>query len=172
MFWNRTPVVEEVNVKAKTYVQPTKPEPKPKPVIAVPKKHNLEFDAEYYQLYTKLGIGLGLPTYPLSSVISYLDSKFPPADNLNKGWVWVPLRHKDIVKGRSFNDTENRTYTKPIPFPVLKTIDEIQTAHPEAKSFISDERQTSDNKDPFLLVTLDDGRTLNVIERWDEPSYR
>jgi hypothetical protein len=166
-FWNRTPVVEEV----KTFTQPSTPEPKP--VIAVPQKKELEFDAEYHQLYTKLGIGLGLPTYPINSVTRYLDSKFPLAAGV-KGWVWVPIRYKDKVKGFSFNDVDSRTYTKPIPFPVLKTIDEIQTAHPEAKFFISDERQRGDNteKDPFLLVTLDDGRTLNVIERWDEPSFR
>lgn len=136
----------------------------------VPNKVALPDDVseEYRALQVKLGIGIGRPTYDLASVKEYLNNKYGGWSQ----WCWVPLRGKDVVKGINFNDIENRTYTKPIPFAVLKTIDEIQETYPQAKFFISDERYNSDVKDPFLLVTLDNGHCLHVVERWDEPAFR
>jgi hypothetical protein len=136
----------------------------------VPVKLSAGFDQEYAELSAKLGItsfSITYPVYPLTDVIKYLDSKFGESR-----WVWVPLRCKDIVKARDFNDTDKRTYIKPIPFPVLKTIEEIEIKYPQAKFFISDEKYAGDEKDPFLMFTIDDGLTLNVVERWDEPSFR
>jgi hypothetical protein len=102
---------------------------------------------------------LDMPTYPLHDVIRYLNAKFGVhsrkslTDSVSRpNWVWVPLRHKDIITTRNFNDTDQRIYTKPIPYPVLKTIESIQERWPEAKFFISDERYASDEKDPFFNV--------------------
>ena len=139
-----------------------------KAALQPPTKQTSDLDEEYVALQTKLGLGLGLPTYDTQRALTYLDFKFKGRDK----WVWVPLRAKDMVSDFGFNDTDKRTYSKPIPFAVLKTIDEIQSMHPEAKFFISDERRPTDEKDPFLAVTLDNGRTLHIVERWDEPSFR
>lgn len=132
-------------------------------------------DEEYFALCVKLGVVLDMPTYPLHDVTRYLDAKFGhssygPTEKPN--WVWVPLRHRDIITERSFNDTDQRIYTKPIPYPVLKTIESIQERWPEAKFFISDERYASDEKDPFLMFTVNEARTIHVVERWDEPKFR
>ena len=116
-------------------------------------------DEEYLALCVKLGMVLDMPTYPLHDVIRYLNAKFGVhsrkslTDSVSRpNWVWVPLRHKDIITTRNFNDTDQRIYTKPIPYPVLKTIESIQERWPEAKFFISDVRYASDEKDPFFNV--------------------
>jgi hypothetical protein len=140
-------------------------------LIPTPIKQEVDIDEEYQALAVKLGFEPRFAEYNLESVINYLDSKFPSKDMM-KGWVWVPLRWKDRETSHSFNDTTSRSYQKPVPFAVLKTVDEIQTQYPEAKFFISDERNANDEKDPFLMFTLDCGRTIHVVERWDEPAYR
>ena len=135
----------------------------------VPEKRSFaDVNEEYQALAVKLGIGLAVPTYDLSAVLAYLDAKYGGRDD----WRWVPVRGRDIVRTKDFNDVTSRTYSKPIPYAVLKTIDEIETQYPEARFFISDERYESDVKDPFLMVTMDEGTTLYVVERWDEPAFR
>lgn len=159
-FLGRKPIAEQTSTSIQTAEL----------LIPEPQKQTFSEDIteEYKALQLKLGIGIIFPSYPLESVLRYLDAKYGCRTN----WAWVPVRHTDIITANNFNDVTNRTYTKPIPFPVLKTIDEISTLYPQAQFFISDERQPSDMKDPFLLVTLDKGRTLHVVERWDEPAYR
>jgi hypothetical protein len=59
---------------------------------------------------------------------------------------------------------------KPIPYPVLLTIDAVVQAFPMVRLFVSDEMREEAIPDPFLLVKL--GRDEFVIERWDEPAFR
>jgi len=62
-------------------------------------------------------------------------------------------------------------YAKPIPFPVLRTIDELRTKFPGATFWVSDEAQkVARSFDPFLLVRFH-GQQF-IIERWDEPGFR
>ena len=124
---------------------------------------------EYYEMCKKLGVitipvlvgRLGLRIYDSEEVKNYLNEKFIR-------WLWYPLRAADVVQGF---DTEI-IYKKPVPFAVLKTVESILAECPTMKFFISDESRKSDEKDPFLLITNDNGHTRFIIERWDEPSFR
>lgn len=62
-------------------------------------------------------------------------------------------------------------YSKPIPLPVLLTVENIQHRLPEACFFISDEAQRMTQPvDPFLMVLV--GNERYIVERWDEPNFR
>lgn len=153
-----------------------KPVHKPKPI-----KLTTEVPPEEYRdLCARIGFApvctveftlarLGLHVYPMTDVHRYLDAIFKGRE----GWVWVPLRDKDKIMTRGFNDTDKRTYSQPIPYPVLRTVEQLETEHPDSGLcfFVSDQRQPSDEKDPFLLVTIKNNPTYWVIERWDEPSF-
>lgn len=150
------------------------------PTLAEPEKVKFSdigiVDSEYKQLSAKIGVisyesiirECVDSVYPIDSVFDYLDKKYKD----RYFWKWVPLRKRDIIKGRNFNDTDRRTYAKPIPYAVLVTIDKLQTACLDFKFFISDELDKSDIKDPFLLVTADMIKEYWIVERWDEPSFR
>lgn len=62
-------------------------------------------------------------------------------------------------------------YAKPVPLPVLLTIEAIQQRVPDALFFVSDEaRRMPERVDPFLMVLVAGERY--IVERWDEPSFR
>ena len=131
-----------------------------------------EIPQEYEALCKELGMTsipiiaarLGLRIYNEKEVHAYLDKKMDY-------WLWFPLRQVDAVKNFSFHDSD-RPYRKAVPLAVLKTVKAITDEVPHAKFFISDEAYLSDFKDPFLMVTPDEGRTRFIVERWDEPSFR
>lgn len=153
--------------------------PKPAPLpVPTPVELKKDLPEGYIEACDKIGCfptlrieqtiaDLGLHVYPMDKVCAYLNQKFEKT-----GWVWVPLRKQDIIVDRSFNDTNQRIYTKAIPFPVIQSIEKLTTAHPKLCFFVSDERQKSDEKDPFLLVTMKNSSHYWVVERWDEPSFR
>jgi hypothetical protein len=60
-------------------------------------------------------------------------------------------------------------YRRPIPLPVLLTIEKILTEVPDAHFYIS--QSADENADPFLNVT---GRNCChfIVERWNEPNYQ
>lgn len=157
---------------------------KPRIVLAAPSLiEGSAPDADYFELAKKLGVPtnlqgviqhLNLRVYNTQHVVQYLDEAFRSVAETHgweHGWVWRPLRKKDAVTSRSFNESAD-PYTKAVPYAVLKTVEAIQEHCPTAKFFVSDERRRSDEKDPFLMVTADEGRTLFIVERWDEPKFR
>lgn len=136
---------------------------------------------------------LSIAVYNLSAVRSYLIEKRP-----KDHWViWSRLTENTpsralFVKFRNFDSPEydrmthgrisSVQYKKPVPYPVLLTIDAIVK---EAKTygvtptfFVSDfaEKNVSPRPqlrlDPFLAVGTTDSDAFFVIERWDEPGFR
>ena len=66
---------------------------------------------------------------------------------------------------------DRQVYLKPVPYPVLLTIDRINERFPTATFWISDEMMKQPvPKDPFLLVLFEEHSY--IIERWDEPAFR
>ena len=63
-------------------------------------------------------------------------------------------------------------YSKPVPYPVLLTVDRISTEFPDAGFWVSDEAIVLKDvvKDPFLLV--DYAGENFIIEKWDEPTFK
>ena len=136
--------------------------------------------------------------YRFKDVISYMDKKTPKG----KIWGWTAVRVVDRNRcGRSvtfgYNDVNGRffpgPYDKPIPFPVLLTMEKIENAMaqlPEASRpafFITDYAVPS--PDPFLMVATPGVSQIQqpsasghlwqaleescfIIERWDEPNFR
>lgn len=116
--------------------------------------------------------------YDTQQVEKYLDRVFPGI-----AWKWVPLRVKDQFPGwvESERAKTNRReagsfslglYAKPVPLPVLVTIDKILTKVPQVTFYVSDESPQSFG-DPFLLCRVPGiVERFYVIEKWDEPSYR
>ena len=68
------------------------------------------------------------------------------------------------------NKGDTKLYDKPVPYPVLVTVDRIKARFPATDFRISDEaiRQAT-VKDPFLMVIHEDRRY--IVERWDEPGF-
>ena len=65
-----------------------------------------------------------------------------------------------------------KLYAKPIPLPVLRTVETIALKFPSAQFYVSDDHHRRLNvvKDPFLMVRCA-GKDY-IIERWDEPGFR
>jgi hypothetical protein len=84
-------------------------------------------------------------------------------------WNWHPIKSSNGFWSGRPNHVSADVYNKPIPMPVMLTIDRIESLYPSARFYVSDIR---DVKDPFLAVTVDGADTFFVIERWDEPSFR
>lgn len=143
--------------------------------------------------------GMGLRVYDNGQVKAYLTSRYgaerPATQTLDRRamWAWRPLRAADSThqdSGRMAREmgwtfviggiAENgslvpwlRPYSKAVPLPVLLTVRDIVTKHPEAKFYVSDEvseQEAAPIRDPFLLVQLKN-KTF-IVERWDEPNYR
>lgn len=174
--------------------------------------------AEYKSLATKLGLIVAqeikqlvsledalrqehIHIYKMSDVARYM-GKIKPKGQV---WGWKPVRQIDLERCSAItfyqhnNDgryIEGGTYDKPIPYPVLVTMDRIEEAMKDEEHkpafFVSD--YCARVPDPFLMVTVPSlGRSqigtgayahqyplwvargepdCFVIERWDEPSFR
>lgn len=166
-------------------------------------------DKDYVRIAAKLGFeipkepsdralqkilaDLSIGVYAYQPVLTYLKTQRPE----NHFVVWVP-----VAKGYRLDKLARRLhrmptdgwehgrhgcishnlYNKPIPYPVMVTMEKIVDAAKEYKFnpmfFVSDfeERrvplQRSTRFDPFLAVGTSDSDALFVIERWDEPGFR
>ena len=71
--------------------------------------------------------------------------------------------------GRGFGD--GRLYGKPVPYPVLLTVDRIRSQFPTAQFRVSDDAPLQGDvvKDPFLMVSY--GGSSYIVEKWDEPGF-
>lgn len=150
-------------------------------------------DADYAALVAELGINcaavdlerfkalvpeLGLHVYARAEVQEYLHSLYKvPVGDLTPTvvWGWRPLREKDrsALGQVQYNGRVQRSapiYSKPIPYPVLRTVKAVRDACPSATFYVSDEMHAEAIPDPFLLVIVA-GQEF-VIERWDEPAFR
>jgi hypothetical protein len=146
-----------------------------------------EPDQEYIELSKRLGINkiplqlielarvireVCIGVYEYDAVTRYLDgqverkrkNRFDYTD-----WNWHPIKSSNGFWSGWPNHVSADVYNKPIPMPVMLTIDRIESLYPSARFYVSDIR---DVKDPFLAVTVDGADTFFVIERWDEPSFR
>lgn len=96
-------------------------------------------------------------------------------------WGWRPVRQAKAAflpsapppaTSNQFIST-GRSYTKPVPIPVLLRAKDLATAFPSAQFFISDEISEADMpaiRDPFLAVFV--GDELFIVDKWDEPGFR
>ena len=118
----------------------------------------------------------GIPIYPLDAVASWLQAHVSEGET----WGWFPLRNTDYVfmlEGNrrglaSQNGSLRRAqYEKPVPLPVLLTVDRLTTQLPgDLRFFVSD---TAKYQDPFLAVMERASmQEFYIIERWDEPGFR
>jgi hypothetical protein len=110
--------------------------------------------------------------YDYDQVAIFLDTK------LQEEWKWMPLRQIDAEEfpGGNWGHTiankrrvfSNERYNRPVPLPVLLTVEKIVKRIPEVRFFVSGIKRDAD---PFLCATTKLLHTY-VIERWDEPDYR
>ena len=127
----------------------------------------------------------GIRVYPYQVVQKYLNDKYGVSSETSGAkWVWKPLRGADQVKHdvgyhqyirRSLNGAvarEQPPYAKPVPLPVLLTVERITERFPEALFFVSDQYSAPPIPDPFLCVVYGEDPEPVVIERWDEPKFR
>lgn len=98
-------------------------------------------------------------------------------------WGWRPARSRDASQtdagwGHVALSGPNghiqgyvRQYDKPIPIPVLLTMERVADKFPDVRMYVSDELDPREFvRDPFLMVVHLGKRY--IIERWDEPNYR
>lgn len=154
--------------------------------------------AEYQRVATKVGFaprGLksnelrqylrdaGIRVYPMDAVQKYLNGKYGEADGQRGAkWVWKPLRSADGLSihgawqsGHLVNGAvarEQAPYGKPVPLPVLLTVERIADKFPDALFFVSDEYDAPPIGDPFLAVVYGEDSEPVIVERWDEPVFR
>jgi hypothetical protein len=164
--------------------------PKPE-LLTIQREEAPDFGEEYNRLAAKVGIlaraqtqAVTIPrilaeeaihVYDLARVEKYMDKK--------GYWDWYFLRPQDdgklLPRRKTFTSRPNVYgayhffgYKEPVPFPVLLTVDKIvERVGSEAMFFVA---ALSYDPDPFLAVMsrYDWTRTMYVIERWDEPSFR
>lgn len=95
---------------------------------------------------------------------------FMAADKtLNDSSTWWDRRHN----GQIIGNRDAHIYDKPVPYPVLLTVERIAEKFPEAHFFVNDEARSMVSEkvlDPFLMVVI--GTKRYIIERWDEPKFR
>lgn len=126
----------------------------------------------------------GLRQYDRKQVAAYLTSQYGPPREGRSGrpaqatWGYRPLMAQDAynlgaqyitANGVVCNGGTVTSYVKPVPLPVLLTVEKIAERFPKAEFFVSDELTVTEVKDPFLLVRHA-GKDY-IIERWDEPGY-
>ncbi len=121
--------------------------------------------------------------YDEKEVDRYLRKHTP----FGKRWCWRPLNHDGLyhneaymqaglwVSSRSDGPGEHgqvwlRVYDKPIPYPVLVTVDKIVEKLGDSVKFLVSDYQTKGLPDPFLMVAGLSKR--KIVERWDEPGFR
>lgn len=129
---------------------------------------------------------IGIAIYPLPKVVAYLNTQYGEAKQ-SATWVWAPLRTADrfTVEIRNqmagYNSRHSRNgavarelspYAKPVPLPVLLTVERILARFPDALFFVNDEYHAPPIVDPFLAVWYGEDSDVVVIERWDEPAFR
>lgn len=135
----------------------------------------------------------GILVYPMPKVHAYLTGQYGAEKKdedrsswtgMVATWVWHPLRSADQNESATNWDARRQTrhskngsvareqsvYGKPLPLPVLLTVEKIATRFPDALFFVSDEYHAPPIMDPFLMVLY--GGEQFVVERWDEPSFR
>lgn len=100
------------------------------------------------------------------------DNRLILRQSSNQSWdsdraiFWAPAHNGFIIGGQ-----DRELYSKPVPMPVLLTVQRIVEKFPEAKFYVSDKANVQiEPRDPFLLVVHLDQQY--IIERWDEPSFR
>jgi hypothetical protein len=171
------------------------------PVVVAPTSDD-SFQEDYTRIASKLGVSrtptqdgfplkawlgaAGIACYGEVAVQHYLQRVLgrnsQTYNTLHQSWFWRSVREQDHERPRRFAGAHvgpviiihsGATYAKPIPYPVLLTMERVHDQFSNATFYISD-HYTSDEKDalrdPFLLVVVDSERY--VIERWDEPSFR
>lgn len=132
----------------------------------------------------------GISVYASDAVKKYLDQKYGKEGERGATWVWKPFRTAD---GESAEERSNRfnggwgmprhsrngsigreqsVYGKPVPLPVLLTVERILDKFPDAHFYVSDEYTAPPIADPFLAVVYGEDSDPVVIERWDEPTFR
>lgn len=163
--------------------------------LAVPKPVALraigivEVTAEYKALAKKLGVQVtqdpdaerkefetflsenGIRVYPEKKVDAYLLSiiKDLPVIRERNGYGGTKTTRTRLI-WRTLSE-----YAKPIPYPVLLTVDRIREKFGKKAGFtISDfikvTKTTSPKvRDPFLMVTF--GNRNYIVEHWDEPGF-
>ncbi len=125
----------------------------------------------------------GIQVYDYKKVSNYMDAQI---QELNRAineqnnmfhWEWTALRKKDAKvylqnNGHLYSsEYSGRTYEKPVPYPVLLTVQKIEKEFGEQVYFFVTDIRKVPLGDPFLAIVIS-GIEVMVIERWDEPSFR
>jgi len=160
---------------------------------------NTEITADYAALAKKVGFTptplsesniagrlgkLGLREYDAEAVEAYLNEQYADKrgwfarrfDHKDLFWIWRPLREADRNQDRWLTRNGEicwhvEPYDKPVPYPVLLTVENILDVFPRANFFVSDEVRDADRiSDPFLMTVI--GKLQFIVERWDEPKFR
>ena len=164
--------------------------PRPK-LLTIPPEADPDFGEEYNRIASKIGIvaraqtqAITIPrilaeeaihVYDLARVEKYMDKQ--------GYWDWYFLRPQDdgsLLPRRKTSTSRPNVYgayhffgyREPVPLPVLLTIEKIvERAGNEAVFFVA---ALAEDPDPFLAVMsrYDWTRTMYVIERLDEHSFR
>ena len=122
-----------------------------------------------------------IPVFDYEEVWRYLAKK---AEDVDKHFVWCPLRGKDLPppsRGFDWRNGEVLTkykhgglmatpygYGKAVPMKVLEDVRRIEKEFPTMLFFISDYEVP--NPDPFIMMTSQ-GIRLIVFGVWDEPDF-
>ena len=169
---------------------------------AVPTQQFQETDTDFLKDYRrvaeKLGVAVrspgsltpfktwlsteGVPCYSEDKVKTYLNKMLGKNNtdytHTSQYWLWRGARVNDTIiyntkyAGAPVGLTSLK-YSKPLPYPVMLTMERIQGAFPNAGFYISDtytDNEKAAMRDPFLLVIVGDERY--IVERWDEPNFR
>lgn len=185
---DRTGRRRSLTTAASASAVPDTPTPEP---VTIP---DVGADADYRVLAAKLGIRNaaldnanfreflaeeGIMVYPMGKVDEYLRAR-AAADSRNDGltgtvtWCWRPLRGRDASAMSGGSGANGRispiVYAHPVPYPVLLTVDKIQSRFGDQVQFFVSDYEVR-RPDPFLMVT-GEGLERYVVERWDEPSFR
>lgn len=127
-------------------------------------------------------MAMGVPIYQYNAVESYLNAAYGPwSRELGATWLWRPLIVSAYSHGWRWNTWRNGfidlpngaavLYRKPVPLPVLYTIQRVKERLPNLSFFVSDESGGEPISDPFLAVWSKDLDQPLVIECWDEPGF-
>jgi hypothetical protein len=116
----------------------------------------------------------GIAVFNYAQVNQYLDAQCAALtatsaakkDYKTFQWYWHP-----VAKYNWHNEPKisHGQYSKPIPMPVLYTIECILSRFPRAQFYVSKIELFPDS---FLAVSVSGSEVLHVIERWDELSFR
>lgn len=168
----------------------------PKKRAVVVAESDLGFEKQYDSLAKELGVACrtvsrrrellvylrdnAIDIYDLAKVERYMDKKgywgwFPlrVSDRAPDGRAWILERATTTNYSSLYGASKSEVYSKPVPYPVLCSVKTISGAFPSSELvFLVAALDT--RPDPFLGCRFksDPDRTMIVIERWDEPSFR